>query len=361
MLISLSTAVVVAVLVAAFVDVGVASACGTSSQKLTVTVVGSQTYGGSPTFNYTTSPSGVTVTSVSCTEVSTATTIVPTLAVSGSPYTIVGSSCKGSAPSGYTVTFEGGAFTVLPAPTGTSVTNSTLPTSLPGSVTFTATVTGLLLTPATSGGITWSFTSSPVSSCTSTTALSLSGGTETATCTVSGSGVLVDGQYVVKASFGEDSNYLPSSGTDTVSLEISSTQGPTNYVTNYVPGPTVTVPGPTITVTVPAVGGPPIKLKKSGKVEPEAFAFAVGPWTLFSHKTVHLKVHLWGRRGTVTGTTKLVFRNKTLCTLKLVKGRGRCTVSSAKFGKGRHKLLINYPGSSNYLALKHLVNVYVHR
>jgi len=75
---------------------------------------------------------------------------------------------------------------------------------------------------------------------------------------------------------------------------------------------------------------------------------------------VHLNIHLWGRRGTVTGTAKLLLGKKLLCALKLVKGRGHCTVSSSKVGRGQHLLTVKYLGSSKYLAAIYHVNVYVH-
>ena len=102
---------------------------------------------------------------------------------------------------------------------------------------------------------------------------------------------------------------------------------------------------------------PPIGVSK---VVPGVDVAAVGPWTLFTHKTVHLKIHLWGRRGTVTGTTKLLFGKTLLCAPKLVHGRGLCTVSSAKIGRGRHWLVVAYSGSASYKAHWFRVNVYVH-
>jgi hypothetical protein len=96
------------------------------------------------------------------------------------------------------------------------------------------------------------------------------------------------------------------------------------------------------------------------KVVPGVDVVAVGPWTFFTHKTVHLKIHLWGRRGTVTGTAKLLFGKTLLCAPKLVNGRGRCTVSSSKLGPGRHHLIVKYSGSSQYKAVIYHVDVYVH-
>ena len=70
-----------------------------------VQVSGSQAYGGSPNFTYTTSPAGVSVTSLACTTVNGGTTIAPTLSVAS--YTIDGSSCSSSANPDYTLSFTG--------------------------------------------------------------------------------------------------------------------------------------------------------------------------------------------------------------------------------------------------------------
>ena len=61
---------------------------------VTVKVSGTQTYGGSPSFTYTTTPSGVSVASLTCTTVGTSTPISSSLAARS--YTILGSSCSGS-------------------------------------------------------------------------------------------------------------------------------------------------------------------------------------------------------------------------------------------------------------------------
>jgi hypothetical protein len=85
---------------------------------IAVTVAGSQVYGsGTPQFTPSdTPPSGVTVSgSVTCSTVNGGTPIAASLDASGS-YTIDSSSCSGlSVPSGYAVTYTGGAFTVSPA------------------------------------------------------------------------------------------------------------------------------------------------------------------------------------------------------------------------------------------------------
>ena len=111
-----------------------------------------------------------------------------------------------------------------------------------------------------------------------------------------------------------------------------------------------------VTATSTAVGGPPIVVK----VVPEVVLVAYTPWTLFAHQAVRLRVHLYGRHGTVRGIVKLEFRGQTLCAPKLTRGVGHCTVSSARIGRGRHYLLVNYAGSGFYKPLKRRVNVYVH-
>ncbi len=88
---------------------------------IAVTVTGSQTYGGSPTFSYTATP-GVTGTAT-CTTVNGGTSIAPTLTAGGS-YTIDGTSCSGlSTDTSHSISYVGGAFSVAQSDTlsGTSV------------------------------------------------------------------------------------------------------------------------------------------------------------------------------------------------------------------------------------------------
>jgi hypothetical protein len=263
-----------------------------------------------------------------------------TTATSSSPAGPYPSSCTGAVDANYTISYVAGSVSVGPAPSSTVVTNSA-PTGLSTSATFTytATVTGPGVTPT--GTVTWTLTGPGSPTCSAST---LSGGV--ATCTITGVAV---GSYTAKATYGGDTNYTGSSGRDNLSAY--------QFTSTLVQTVTVTTPGPTITVTSPGKGGPPRIL---GKVQPEIYVAAVGPWTLFSHQTVHLKIHLWGRRGTVTGTAKLLLGKTLLCAPKLVNGRGRCTLSSSKIGRGRHYLLLMYSGSSQYLAVIHHVDVYVH-
>ncbi|MGA9076777.1 MAG: MBG domain-containing protein [Acidimicrobiales bacterium] len=264
-----------------------------------------------------------------------------TTAASSSPAGPYPSSCTGAVDANYTISYVAGSVSVGPAPSSTGVTNSA-PTGLSTSATFTytATVSGPGVTPT--GTVIWTLTGPGSPTCSASTLSS--GGL--ATCTITGVAV---GNYTAKATYGGDTNHTGSSGQDNLSAY--------QFTSTLVQTVTVTTPGPTITVTSPGKGGPPRIL---GKVQPEIYLAAVEPWTLLSHQTVHLKIHLWGRRGTVTGTVKLLLGKKLLCAPKLVKGRGRCTLSSSKIGRGRHYLLLMYSGSSQYLAVIHHVNVYVH-
>ncbi len=95
----------------------------TVATKVPLTVTGSQTYGGDPTFSVTPSsgtalPSGITVSqnAFSCGTVNGGTHITPTL-TAGGVYTIDASSCSGLSLSGtgasnYSIALTGGAFTV---------------------------------------------------------------------------------------------------------------------------------------------------------------------------------------------------------------------------------------------------------
>jgi uncharacterized repeat protein (TIGR01451 family) len=81
---------------------------------ITVTVTGSQTYGGSPTFSYP-ATLGVSGTAT-CTTVNGGTSIAPTLATGGS-YTIDGTSCSGlSTDTSHSISYVGGAFSVAGIP-----------------------------------------------------------------------------------------------------------------------------------------------------------------------------------------------------------------------------------------------------
>ncbi len=115
-----------------------ALATGLTSMPLSVTISGSQTYGGSPTFTVSanfagtgTTPFGVTLDTshLTCASVGTATAISPTLAPG--PYTLVSSGCSGLQLTGadaddYTIVYATPAndFTVVPIPVDVAVSGT---------------------------------------------------------------------------------------------------------------------------------------------------------------------------------------------------------------------------------------------
>ena len=100
-------------------------------------VTGSQTFGGSPSFIFTSSIPGLTATGVTCTTVNPGSVAIsPTLPV-GSSYTLAGCTGTVDAP-GYAPTFTGGNFTVSPdtsAVTASDDANSMIEDSAPNPVT----------------------------------------------------------------------------------------------------------------------------------------------------------------------------------------------------------------------------------
>jgi protocatechuate 3,4-dioxygenase beta subunit len=107
-----------------------------SAEPVTVNVSGTQTYGGSATFTYTTAPSGVTVSSLACTEVGSSTPINSSLAPGS--YTILGSSCSAGANADYSFSFTGvtSGFVVSAEPVTVNVSGTQ---TYGGSATFTYT------------------------------------------------------------------------------------------------------------------------------------------------------------------------------------------------------------------------------
>ena len=110
----------------------------TTLVPVTVNVSGSQSYGGSSSFTYATTPSGVSINSLKCTKVGTSTAINSSL-TPGS-YTILGSSCSGGAIAGDVLTFVGTANGFVVAKGAQTVKfTSTAPTkALVGGTTYTA-------------------------------------------------------------------------------------------------------------------------------------------------------------------------------------------------------------------------------
>ncbi len=133
---------------------GVTDGFVVNPEQVTVNVLGSQTYGGSPSFSYTTSPPGVTVSSLSCSTVGDTTSINSSL--DPGSYTIAGLSCSGSAGADDSLGIAGVSGGFVVNPTGVTVKVSGSQT-YGGSPSFSYTtsppgVTVSSLTCSTAGG-----------------------------------------------------------------------------------------------------------------------------------------------------------------------------------------------------------------
>ncbi|MFZ0060333.1 MAG: Ig-like domain repeat protein [Acidimicrobiales bacterium] len=62
-----------------------------------------------------------------------------------------------------------------------------------------------------------------------------------------------------------------------------------------------------------------------------------------------LRIHLYGRRGLVSGKIKVKFGGTAICTATLVRGRANCAVDSSKLGHGKNTLVVVYNGHGLYL------------
>jgi hypothetical protein len=176
--------------------------------KIQVSVTGSQTYGGSPSFTPTyTTPPGTHITgTATCTTVNGGTPITGTLATGGT-YTIDGSSCSGlreSDSTDYAISYMGGAFTVSIATPVVHLTETPSPATL-GTITYRVTVTGAGATP--------------------TGSVSVSDGTRScniAALNGSGNGSCAFGEpagtHSVKATYSGNANYVTASATLSVSV-----------------------------------------------------------------------------------------------------------------------------------------------
>jgi len=147
---------------------GVTSGFVVSKAPVTVQVSGTQTYGGSPRFTYTTSPLGVSVSSLKCATVGSSTPINSSL--SAGTYTILGSSCSGSAGANYTLSFAG-------------VTNGFVDSRATQTVKFTSTAP----TKALVSGATYAPTASATSKLTVAITVDSSA---SAVCSISATGVV---------------------------------------------------------------------------------------------------------------------------------------------------------------------------
>jgi uncharacterized repeat protein (TIGR02543 family) len=59
-------------------------------------------------------------------------------------------------------------------------------------------------------------------------------------------------------------------------------------------------------------------------------------------------IHLFGKRGTVSGRVRVSFAGKTICSAVLVDGVAVCSVNSSRLGFGSHRLLAKYEASGFY-------------
>ena len=176
-----------------------------------VTVIGSQTYGGSPTFTPrpTSGPTKPYKGSVTCTTVNGGTAISPTMPIGGG-YTIDSSSCSGLILQGvdatnYTVGYSGGAFTV----TGTSTTKDTTSTS-GSTATITAKVKGTPSGFTVTGTVTFVVTNKhgAVVNCKRGNVETLNSSAQ-ATCSLSGL-TAANSPYSVSVKYAGNADYGPS-------------------------------------------------------------------------------------------------------------------------------------------------------
>ena len=92
-----------------------------------------------------------------------------------------------------------------------------------------------------------------------------------------------------------------------------------------------------------------ITLYAQWKVEPQPREImTVHPATVLFGAKVRLRVHLFGRMGTVSGRVKVSFAGKTICSASLANGVTVCLVASSWLGHGRHRLVVKFGGSTYY-------------
>jgi hypothetical protein len=175
------------------------------------------------------------------------------------------------------------------------------------SVTYTVTVTVKSGSGALTGTVTFSVDGTAESGCTS---LALSSGT--AKCTIAYHSAL---RYTVSAAYGNDPLYIGSS----------------NQVVQVVQDRTL----PKETDTVRPAGSLPY-----------GAAF-------------HLRIHLYGIRGAVTGLATVRFAGKVLCKAALSNGVENCAANSSKIGPGMHRLVVIYRGQGFYFSRNQALDVTV--
>jgi uncharacterized repeat protein (TIGR02543 family) len=92
-----------------------------------------------------------------------------------------------------------------------------------------------------------------------------------------------------------------------------------------------------------------ITLYAQWKVEPQPREImTVHPATVLFGAKVRLRVHLFGRMGTVSGRVKVSFAGKTICSASLANGVTVCLMASSWLGHGRHRLVVKFGGSRYY-------------
>jgi uncharacterized repeat protein (TIGR02543 family) len=92
-----------------------------------------------------------------------------------------------------------------------------------------------------------------------------------------------------------------------------------------------------------------ITLYAQWKVEPQPREImTVHPATVLFGAKVRLRVHFFGRMGTVSGRVKVSFAGKTICSASLANGVTVCLVASSRLGHGRHRLVVKFGGSRYY-------------
>jgi len=85
------------------------------------------------------------------------------------------------------------------------------------------------------------------------------------------------------------------------------------------------------------------------KVEPQPREIlTVHPSTVLFGAKVRLRVHLFGKMGTVLGRVKVSFAGRTICSASLTNGVTVCLVASSWLGHGRHRLVVKFGGSRHY-------------
>jgi hypothetical protein len=175
------------------------------------------------------------------------------------------------------------------------------------SATYTVTVTVQSGSGALTGTVTFSVNGTVESGCTS---LALSSGK--AKCTIAYHTAL---RYTVSAAYGNDPLYIGSS----------------NQVVQVVQDRTV----PKEIDTVRPAGSLPYG-------------------TAF-----HLRIHLYGIRGAVTGFATVKFAGKILCKAALSNGVGNCTARSSLVGPGMHRLAVIYQAQGFYFSHNQAVGITV--